>query len=139
MRKDLVGDHVKLLEDPDHNMKYFLVKVFTEACSEVRKRCFTGQILQTQAGISPVGSSLVLIPEQGKDIVAVEVPVKEAKEIDQEEAGRIIARGADMGVTIGNEASNEGEVDERGDHLGVATPNGAIREDLHKSFFELVV
>lgn len=44
-----------------------------------------------------------------------------------------------LGVAVGNQAANEGEVDQRGDHFGIATLDGAIREDFHKSFFELVV
>jgi len=137
MREDLGGDHLKLLEDPDHDMENFLIEIFAEARPEIGEGGLTRQIFQAKAGISAIGPAPV--PEQSKDVAAVEVPMKSTKQIDQEEAGRIIAGWSDLGVAVGNQAANEGEIDQRGDHFGIATLDGAIREDLHESFFELVV
>lgn len=138
MSKDLGGDHLELLEDLDQDMKDFLVEIFAEACSEIGERGLAGQVFQAEAGISAIGSASILVPEQGEDIVAVETTFEIAKQVDQEEAGGIIAGWSDLGVAVGNQAANEGEIDQRGDHFGIATLDGAIREDFHKSFFELV-
>jgi hypothetical protein len=139
MSKDFGSDHLEFLEDPDQDMEDFLVEIFTEACSEIGECGLAGQVFQMEAGISAIGSASILVPEQGEDIVAVETTFEIAKQVKQEEAGRIIAGWSDLGVAMGNQATNEGEVDQRGDHFGIATLDGAIREDFHKSFLELVV
>ena len=95
--------------------------------------------MQTKAGISPVGPSHVFISEQGKDVVAIEVPVKSAKQIDQEETGGIIARRSNLGVAIRDQTANKGEIDQRGDHPWVTTPNGTVGKNLDKPFIEPVV
>jgi len=138
MREDLEGDHLKLFKDAHHHMEHFLVQRFAKACPKIGERSFTGQILQMEAGISSVGPSHVFIPQQGKDVITVEVSVEVAKQIDQEKTGRIIARRAAVGVAVSDQAANEGKIDQRGNHFGIATPNGAIREDLYESFVESV-
>jgi hypothetical protein len=40
---------------------------------------------------------------------------------------------------MSDQAANKGEIDQGGDHFGIAALDGAIGEDLHESFFELVV
>jgi hypothetical protein len=77
-------------------MEGLLVETFAKACPEIGERSFTGEIFQMEAGICPVGSSPVFISEQGKDIVSIETAFKEAKEVDQKDAGRIIAGRATM-------------------------------------------
>jgi hypothetical protein len=139
MREDLVGDHLKLLEDPHHDMEDFLIENFAKACPKIGERSFTGQVLQMEAGIGSVGPSHVFISEQRKDIAAVEVPVKNAKQIDQEEAGRIIARRSNLRVAIRDQAADKGEIDQRGDHPWVTTANRTVGKNLDKPFIEPVV
>ncbi len=57
----------------------------------------------------------------------------------QEEAGGIIARRPNLGVEIGDQAANEGEIDQRGDHPWVTTANRTVGKNLDKPFIELVV
>ena len=40
---------------------------------------------------------------------------------------------------MSDQAANEGEIDQGGDHLREAALNGAIRKDFNKSFSELIV
>lgn len=96
MSKDLGSDHLELLEDLDQDMKNFLVERFAQACPKIGQRCFTGQVFQMEARISPIGSTSILVPEQGENVVTVETTFEIAKQVDQEEAGRIIAGWSDL-------------------------------------------
>jgi hypothetical protein len=138
MREDPASDHFKPLEDTHYYMEDFLIEALTKACPEIGERCFTGEIFHAEAGIGSVGSSPVLISQQGKDIVAIETAFEVAKEVDQKDAGRIIAGWAEMGITVSDQAANEGEIDQGGDHFGIATLDGTVGENLDKSFVESV-
>lgn len=65
-----------------------------------------------EAGIGSVGPSHVFIAEQGKDVIAVEVSVEVAQQVDQEKTGRIIAWRTTVGVALSDQAANEGEIDQ---------------------------
>ena len=139
MREDLEGDHLKFFKDVHHHMENFPVERFANTCPKIGERSFTGQVLQMEASIGSVGPSHVFITQQGKDVVAIEAAVKSAKQIDQKEAGGIIARRPNLGVAIGDQAANEGEIDQRGDHPWVTTANRTVGKNLDKPFIELVV
>ena len=139
MREDLEGDHLKLFKDTHHHVEDFLVEKFAKACSEVGEGGLAGQVLHGKAGISSIGPSPVLIAKQGEQVIAIEVsPVKVTKEVNEEDAGGIIARRTNVSVTMGDETANEGEIDQRGDHSWVTTSNGAVRKNFDKSFIESV-
>jgi hypothetical protein len=137
--EDFVGNHAELFEDADQDMKDLLVEILAKARSEIGEGCLAGEILHGEAGISSVGPSLVFVADQGENLGAVQVALKESKQIDQEETWRIVAGRAHMGVAVGDEASNEGEIDQRSDHLWVTTLDGTVGEDFDKPLFELVV
>jgi hypothetical protein len=68
-------------------------------------------------------------------LVAIDV----SKEIEEEEAGRVIARRAKRGVTISYEGSDKGEIDQGGNHFRVSALHRAIGEDFNELFFEVIM
>ena len=139
MGEDFEGNHLQFFEDADQDMKDFVIERLPNTFTEIRQGSFTGDPIERDTGIGSIGPAPVIIAQNRQDLVGIETSVQETEKIDQEDTGRVVARGTERGVAVGYQGTNEGEIDQRRDHPGKPPSNGTIGEDFDESFFELIV
>lgn len=65
--------------------------------------------------------------------------IDEAKQFQQKQAGRIIARRTDTRVAVSHQRADKGKIDQRGDHTAHAALDIAVFKDFDKAFFKPVM
>jgi hypothetical protein len=96
-------------------------------------------MIHRDAGIGTVSPSPVFIVEDFEELTHMRIPIDVSEQIEQEQAGRVIAGRPIRGVTISHEGSDKGEIDQGGDHSGISTLDCAIRKNLNEAFFKAIV
>lgn len=137
--EDLEGNHIQLVEDADQDMENLIIEGFPDTFTEIRESGFAGDHIERDTRVGSVGSSSIFISQKGKDFVGIETSIQIAEKVNEEYTGRIVAGGAERGIAVSDQGTNEGKIDQRSDHPGGATFDGTIREDFNKSLFELVM
>lgn len=102
MGQDLKGDHLELMKEIDEDMEDFVIEVFAQADTKMGEGSLTGQMIHGDSGIAAIGSSPVFIPEQQEELRHLLIAVDIAKEIEEEEAWGIVARGTPDRISMGH-------------------------------------
>jgi hypothetical protein len=89
--------------------------------------------------MSAITSTPVLVSNQLKEFGHILMSIDIAKQVQQEKAWRIVARGAVNGITVSNQRSYERKIDKRCNHLGYAAFDISVWKDFNKAFFKAIV
>jgi len=90
MSKNIKSDHLKMVKDLNQNVKDLIIQAFTKLGFEIGEGSFAGNMILTNAGVSPVGSTSVTVPQNLKEFVHALMTVNVSKQFQQEKRRRII-------------------------------------------------
>lgn len=96
-------------------------------------------MVQGDPRIGTVSPSSVFIVEDFEELTHMPIPIDIPKEIQEEQAWRVITGRAERGITISHEGSDKGEIDQGGGHSGVSALDCAIGKELNEAFFKAIV
>ena len=86
-----------------------------------------------------IRSSPVIVAQDLTKAAHIWVAIDEAEKLQQKQTWRIIARRAQIGVTVGHQRADKGKIDQRGDHATQAALNIAVVKDFDEAFFKPVM
>lgn len=109
-------------------MKDVVVEILSETFFKVGEGSLTGNVDVIDAGIEAIGSSPVRITKCINEGFHVGKLVEIAEQIQQEYADGIISKTNET-ITMGDERSNEGKVDQRGNEVGEPPTDAAVGVD----------
>jgi hypothetical protein len=139
MGQDLKGDHLEVIEDTHEDMEDLIIEPVAEADTEIGEGPLRRDMAHRDASVSPVRSASVFIVEDFEELTHMRIPIDVSEQIEQEQAGRVIAGRPIRGVTISHERSDKGEIDQGSNHLRVSALDRAVRENFDELFFKLVM
>jgi len=138
MSKDIKSDHLKLIKNMDQYMKDFIEQGSTKPAFKIGEGAFGGDMIYTNAGISPVGSTPVMVPQNFKEFFHILMRINIPKQLKQKKRRRVVGRRAFDRVAVSRQGSDKGKINQGNDHFDISTLDISIGQDFHKSFFKLI-
>ena len=135
---NVVAEEAESLDQGNKGMEDFLITALAEAAAEVGKGGATGDGIVTQPGKGAIGLTQPGIAQDGAEVFDIGDLVEIAGQVKDKERDGIVARGAEDGIGVGGDGSDEREIAEGGDQLREAAADGAIVVDMDKLGMELV-
>jgi len=89
--------------------------------------------------MSTVSPSPIFVTKQLKEFSHVLMSIDIAKQVEQEDTWGIIARRAIRGITVSDNGSDKGKIDEGSYHSSVSALNVSIEQDFNEAFFKLII
>ena len=65
--------------------------------------------------------------------------INESKKLQQEQAWRVITRGAVKGIRFSNKRTDKGKIDQRCNHLAHSAFDITVWKDFNEAFFKAIV
>jgi hypothetical protein len=138
MGEDPESDHFEVMEDAHHAVKGIVISRLSDPFPEVGEGSFGGNIFK-DAGIIPIVFTPALISNHLQEGVHIPVVVNIAEQVQEKEGWRIIAGWAEDAVRVSHNRPDISEIDQRGDHPGIAALDVPIGFYTHETFLKDVL
>jgi hypothetical protein len=124
--QDVEAQQSQFLNQRNQGMKDFLVTGFSDADPEIGECCLTGNPIFSKSRQTAIFASTIGIPEDLTEILDRSISFQITKQIEQKQRIGIITRPSEVGIGIGGNGADEGELDNGSYQLGDAATNGTI-------------
>ncbi len=114
MTKDSSGNKAKALNNFYEYMEDAIIKLFSESCPKVREVGFTGYPIFGDTGIGSIGLAVLEMMEPINKFLSSFKALDKAKELQKEQRTWVKGVSPFLRIGMGNQTSNEGPIDERG-------------------------
>ena len=139
MGNDIERNHFELLEDINKKVEDLIVQALPKPEFKIRKGSLGGDMVLTNAGISPVGSTPIMVPQDFKESVHILMSVNIPEQFKKEKRRWIISRRAFDRVTVSSQRPDKGKVNKRGNHLCKSALDISIGQDGNMLLFKAVI
>jgi hypothetical protein len=116
----------QFIDQRNQGMKDLLVIGFSNAHSEIGECCLTGNPIFPKSRQTAIIASTIRIPEDLTEILDRSNPFEITKQVEQKQRNEIMATPSEVGIGIGGNGADEGEIDNGSYQLGDAATNGTI-------------
>ena len=86
-----------------------------------------------------IKSAPVFVPNQFKEFAHILVTIDVSEQVQQEQAWRVMTRGAVRGITFSHKRADKGKIDQRSKHSTHAALDVTVWKDFNKAFFKAIV
>ncbi len=135
---DVVAEEAEFLDQRDEGMESLLITADSDSAAEVGEGSAAGDAIIRDSSKAPIRTAQFGISQDGAEVFDIRDFVEIAGQVENKERDGVVARGAEDGIGIGGNRSDEREIDERGDQLRESTTDGAVVVDADKLGMELI-